>query len=118
MSQKRFTASAYHLMSAAEKRAVSLNVREPAVTCPDCDTQVMLVDLLAHIEQRCPGPRTPGPGAKWVNHREALAMVPSATLTRWTSKGRVRTRGERGGRQYLHGDLVRRLAIQRLGRRR
>lgn len=113
--------SRYHELSVAQKRAESLaRIREPAVTCPDCDTQVMLADLLGHIEQRCPGLREPGPGSKWVSHREAMAMgVGRGILSYWVKRGRVRTRmGDDGCRQYLHGDLVRRIAVQRLNRRR
>lgn len=119
MSRDRFTASRYHLMSAAEKRAASLSVREPAVTCPDCDTQVMPADLLAHLEHRCPGPREPGPSSKWVTWREALALgVPKMTLSDWVRRGRVRMRGERGDRRYLLRDLSLRIVHWRSGRRR
>jgi hypothetical protein len=56
--------SDYHKLPIAQKRAEALaRAREPAVTCPDCDTQVMPADLLAHLRDRCPGQRDPGPGA-------------------------------------------------------
>lgn len=120
MSSKRFTASRYHLMSAAEKRAGSLaTVREPAVTCPSCDTQLMPTDLLAHLEQRCAGPREPGPGAKWVTGREACALgVPQQTLSFWARSGEVRFVGERMDRKYLHRDLALKIAQRRGFRRR
>jgi len=108
--------SPYNKLPIAEKRAVDLaRVREPAVTCPSCDTQVMPVDLLAHLESRCPGPRAPGPGAKWVTWREALAMgVPRVTLHRWVENGFVRFAGEKQDRKYLLRDLAIKLA-QRMG---
>lgn len=121
MSSKRFTASRYHLMSAAEKRAGSLaTVREPAVTCPSCDTQLMPADLLAHLEQRCAGPREPGPGAKWINWREAIGIngVTPMRLSRWARNGHVRFVGERQDRKYLHRDLAVRVANMRGFRRR
>jgi hypothetical protein len=110
----------YQRLSLAEKRAEDLSrVRETAVTCPSCDTQVMPADLLAHIEQRCPGPREPGPGAKWVNHREALGMgVSRATLSYWTRTKKVRFLGERQDRRYLMRDLALSIAHRRRGRRR
>ena len=110
--------SRYHQLSIAEKRAENLSrVREPSVTCPQCDTQVMPADLLAHLEQRCAGPREPGPGAKWINWQEASAIVPKRTLVRWIDRGYVRVRGERGDRQYLHRDLAMRVS-QMMGSRR
>lgn len=111
--------SSYQRLPIAQKRAQNLDrVREPAVTCPSCDTQVMPADLLAHIEQRCAGPREPGPGAKWVNWREARAIVPERTLVRWVERGFIRVRGERGERQYLHRDLATRVSQMRGFRRR
>lgn len=113
--------SDYHRMPIARKRAEALaRMREPARTCPGgCGMQVTAADLLAHLEQRCTGQAEPGPGSKWVNHREALALgVARMTLSDWVRAGRVRVRGERGDRLYLHGDLVERIAEQRLRRRR
>ena len=111
--------SSYQKMSIVEKRAVALSsVREASVTCPDCDTQVMPVDLLAHRSDRCPGRREPGPSARWVTWREALAMgVPAMTLSRWASNGHVRVVGTRMDRKYLHRDLALKIS-QRLGFRR
>lgn len=112
--------SRYHRLPIAEKRAEDLaRVREPAVTCPSCDTQVMPADLLAHLDLRCPGPRDPGPGAKWLTWREALAFgVPKRTFKRWVKRGCVRFKGNRGDRLYLARDLVVRIAQQRASRRR
>jgi hypothetical protein len=113
-SEKRFTPSAYHLKSAAEKRAQALGVREVATFCHVCDAQVMPDDLLAHIDQRCTGPREPGPGSKWVNWQEALALgIQVRTLTRWVRAKHVRFKGSRGDRLYLRRDLVKRLALRR-----
>jgi hypothetical protein len=111
--------SNYHRMPIAQKRTVALaRAREPSVTCQACDTQVMPVDLLAHLAERCPGPREPGPGAKWVSWREARGMgVPAMTLSRWASKGFVRFTGGRQDRRYLLRDLALKIA-QRKGFRR
>ena len=111
--------SGYNKLPIAEKRALDLaRVREPAVTCPSCDTQVMPVDLLVHQEQRCPGPREPGNGAKWITWREAKSLVPERTLVRWVERGAVRFRGGRGDRQYLYRDLALRVSQLRGFRRR
>lgn len=112
--------SRYHKLPIAEKRAEDLaRVREPAVTCRICDTQVMRADLLAHIDNRCPGRREPGPGSKWVTWGEARAIgVPKRTIVRWVKRGYVRVKGGRGDRLYLHADLVDRLAQRKADRRR
>lgn len=113
--------SRYHRLSVSEKRTEGIaRMREPAVACPGgCGTHVMRTDLLAHLDHRCPGPREPGPGSKWLSHHDAITMgVSKETLSFWARKGRVRTRGARGERQYLHGDLVDRIAEQRIKRRR
>jgi hypothetical protein len=121
------SANPYHRLPIAEKRALAIgSQREPAVTCPTCDTQVMPADLLAHMEQRCAGPREPGPGARWIIWRHAVAIIRRASpgmsepaamkrLSRWSlPDGRgvvaVRVRGSRGERQYLHADLVKHIA--------
>lgn len=113
--------SRYHRLPIAQKRAEGLaRAREPAVTCPTCDTQVMPADLLAHIEQRCPGPREPGPGAKWLTWREATAIsgVTAMRLSRWANNGLVRFQGGRQDRKYLLRDLALRVAGVRGFRRR
>jgi hypothetical protein len=121
--------STYQKLSIHEKRAHDLRaVRETAVTCPSCDTQVMPVDLIAHMEQRCKGPSEPGPSARWMTWREAVAIIrrvmpelrlsePAAMmrLSRWSHADRrglvvVRARGTRGDRKYLHADLVKHLS--------
>jgi hypothetical protein len=114
------TPASYHLLPIAEKRAQAIaSVREPAVTCPICDTQVMPVDLLAHMDLRCPGPRTPGPGAKWISRAEALAMgISSQTFKRWVERGFVRSTGQRKLRKYLHRDLAVKIAQRRGFKRR
>lgn len=111
--------AAYHKLSISEKRTLDLSrAREPAVTCPRCDTQVTPTDLLSHLELRCGGPREPGPGAKWVSHREVMMMgVPRVTLSRWANNGLVRFTGERRDRKYLYRDLAVKVA-QRMGFRR
>ncbi len=111
----------YHRLSVADKLAYAAGQqREPAVACPaDCGVQVQPLDLLGHLEQRCPGPREPGPGANWVDLQTAVAAgVPRETLRYWARTGRVRTRGARPDTKYLLRDLVRRVVIRRLDRRR
>lgn len=112
--------SDYHKLPIAQKRAEALaRVREPAVTCPDCDMQVMPVDLIGHLEQRCPGQRDPGPSAKWLTHREVMALgIPRATLTRWVQGGEVRAVGDVQDRKYLLRDLALKVAQRRGSRRR
>jgi len=114
------SAPSYQRLSIAEKRAVDLErVREPAVTCPRCDTHVLPADLLAHMERRCAGPREPGPGARWIPHRDVLAMgVPRATLSFWANRGFVRFTGDRQDRKYLYRDLALKVAQRRGFRRR
>lgn len=113
--------AAYHLLPLAEKQArAQERVAEPPMACPiDCGTTVTPADLLRHVNQRCPGPRPPGPASKWISHGEALAAgVNRQTLSFWAAHGDVRTRGQRGGKQYLLRDLSHRIVIQRLSRRR
>lgn len=112
--------SDYRRLSIAQKRTQHLaRMRAPAVTCPSCDIQVMPSDLLAHVTQRCTGPREPGPGDKWLTWREAVALgVSEMNLSRWSRGGKVRSRGGRGDRQYLERDLQVWLARWKLKRRR
>lgn len=110
----------YHRMPIAQKRAEAIaRIREPSVTCPQCDTHVMPDDLLAHLKDRCPGPREPGPGARWISHREVIAMgVSRSTLSFWTASGQVRFSGDRQDRKYLHRDLALKIAQRWRFRRR
>lgn len=109
---KKSHAHDYGSLTFAEKRARDLSrAREPSVTCPSCDYQVMPVDLLVHLEERCEGPRDPGPGAKWVTWREALKLgVRKTTFARWVRGGRVRYKGAPHDRLYLLRDLILRIA--------
>lgn len=111
--------SPYHKLSAAEKQAHALaSIREQPIACPQCDTQLMPDDLLKHLEERCTGPRDPGPGSKWVDWQGALAMgIPKLTLIRWVRAKHVRFKGGRGDRLYLRRDLVKRLALRISSRR-
>ena len=111
--------SDYHKLSVVEKRAQALaGVREGAIACPSCDTQVMPADMPNHLE-RCSGPREPGTGSKWISWQEALALgAPAHSITRWRQRGWIRARGGRGDRQYLLRDLVKRVALRRADRRR
>jgi hypothetical protein len=121
--------SDYHRLPIAQKRTEALaRAREPSISCPACDTHVTTADLIAHLEQRRPGRRHPGPGARWINWREAVAIirraVPSLSepaammrLSRLFRPDRlgaivVRSRGAPGDRQYLHFDLVKHVAQQ------
>lgn len=111
--------SDYHKLSILEKRALNIStVRESAITCAVCDTQLMPVDLEKHMS-RCQGPREPGPGTQWVTWREAIRLVPKRTLNRWVKRGHVRTDGAgRGDRKYSLRDLVVHRQALRLLRRR
>jgi hypothetical protein len=110
----------YQKLSISEKRSLDLDrVREPAVTCPICDTQVMPADLLAHLELRCPGPRAPGPGARWITRAEARGMgLSNSTLSFWADRGFVRYTGDRQDRKYLYRDLAVKVAQRMAFRRR
>lgn len=106
--------SSYHHLPIAAKQAFHRErIREPAVTCPNCDVQTTPADLIEHVRKRCTGPREPGPGSKWITLREALEVVPRGTLARWTKTGVVRVRGERQERMYLLRDLAVRIARRR-----
>jgi hypothetical protein len=110
--------SGYNKLPIAQKRMEALSrAREPAVTCPACDVQVMPVDLLTHMKDRCPGPREPGPASQWLTWAEAVVIVKVAGLTeivisKWVRRGEVRHRGPRGDREYLLRDLVLKVAAQ------
>lgn len=110
--------SDYHRMSLAQKQAhVRDRMREPAVACPGCDTQTTAADLIAHAA-RCPGPRDPHQGSKWVTWREAIALgVPRRTFAHWVERGHVRYVGEVKDRRYLLRDLAQKIA-QRIAFRR
>jgi hypothetical protein len=112
--------SRYNRLPIAQKRAEAIaRAREPAVTCPSCDTQVMPADLLKHMDERCEGLREPNGAAKWIVWSEVMTFgVPSKTVQYWVHTGRVRYRGERLDRQYLLRDLVLIIAIRRLRQRR
>jgi hypothetical protein len=107
-------------MSLADKQARHRNrMREPAVSCPECGTQTTAADLIAHVAARCPGPRDPHPGSKWVSWRDALALgVLRGTLSKWVARGAVRVRGETQQREYLMRDIAVRVAAARAQQRR
>jgi hypothetical protein len=111
--------NAYHRLSVVAKRARLLAAgREPPVTCPACETGLPPEDLLGHLTQRCTGARQPHHRARWLTWREALAIAPRANLSRWVTRGEVRTRGEAGPeRRYLLRDVVQLVAEQRRGAR-
>lgn len=111
----------YHKLSIGQKQlAAREQLAEPPVACPsDCGTRLQPADLLAHVEERCPGPRPPGPGSIWVDWRGALRTgVKPMTLHDWVQRGEVRAIGPRQDRKYLLRDLVSRVARRRIDRRR
>lgn len=101
--------SAYHRMSLAEKeRHTRERAREPAITCPVCEVQTTVDDLLAHLAERCEGRREPHHASRWVTWREALSMgILRGTLSRWVQRREVRVKFLDGQRAYLLRDLVR-----------
>ena len=108
-------------MSVEQKQAVAqVRLAEPPVSCPaDCGTTLHPADLQAHLEERCPGPRDPGPAAKWVRRREAQAMgIPPMTLSRLARAGKIRSRGTGMDKEYLHRDLAVGAARRWIDRRR
>lgn len=106
------------LSIAAKQRLLVERAREPAVACPVCETQTTATDLLAHLE-RCPGPREVHPNSRWVGWRAALAIgVLPGTLSKWVTRGLVRTRGELQDREYLARDIAIRVAARRARQRR
>lgn len=113
--------SEYHKMSVEQKLAhAQERLAEPPVPCPaDCGTTLQPADLLAHVEGRCPGPRQPGPAAKWVRRRDAQAMgIPAPTLSRLARANKIRSRGTGMDKEYLHRDLALGAARRWLDRRR
>jgi hypothetical protein len=102
--------NAYTRMGARGKREYARDLlREPPVTCPDCEVQTTPIDLPAHRAKRCPGRRDPPPGARWIPWRETRWVgVPERTLRRRIQRGQVRYREKSDGtREYLLRDLVR-----------
>jgi hypothetical protein len=110
--------SAYARLTLAQKQLRHLDEqREPAVTCPRCETQTTAADLVRHLEARCPGPREPHPRSRWVSWREAISLgVAEPTMSRWIRRGLVRVRGAPQERQYLLRDLAHHLAERRARR--
>jgi hypothetical protein len=114
-------ANPYHRLSIAGKQAAAREqLAEPPMSCPsDCGTRLQPADVLPHLKERCPGPRPPGPGSTWVDWRGAIATgVPPVTLHDWVRRGAVRVIGPRQSQKYLLRDLVSKVAIRRLSRRR
>ena len=108
MSRGAFTPHAYQLLSVAEKMARSLAVaREQPVRCPACSMACVVEQLLAHVRERCEGRPEPGPLARWLTWREAVAMgLPKTGLHRATAQGHVRAHGPLKRRLYLARDVV------------
>lgn len=105
----------YHRMGIAAKQRHALErMREPAVVCPACETQVPPADMPAHLSQRCTGRRDPHPAAAWVTWAEALRLVGArSTLAGWVRRGEVRIKGEVQDRRYLLRDITVLMARQR-----
>lgn len=109
----------YQRLSVGQKQALHRErMREPAVTCPVCETQTTAAELLEHLDTRCRGPRDPNPHSAWVGWRVATAMVLPGTLSRWVKRRLVRTRGELQDREYLLRDIAVRVAALRAQQRR
>lgn len=107
--------SRYHQLSNAQKQAAAREaMREPALSCPRCETMTSPGDLLRHVATSCPGRREPHPRCRWVSWSEAMAMgVARVTLRRWVSNRWVRRRRAEGRWEYLLRDLVWHLALRR-----
>lgn len=126
MALLRRHAHSFGSLSIREKQTRTLaGMREPPVECPYCGTKTPAIDLLAHVETRCSGPRQeqepqePKNHWRWVDWRHARAMgVPATTLSFWARTGRVRYLGTRMDRKYLLRDLALKLAQRRGFRRR
>lgn len=74
----------------------------------------MPADLLAHVEQRCDGPREPVASSRWLSGREARELgVPQQTLSFWARTGLVRCMGGPMDRRYLLRDLALKIAQRR-----
>ena len=98
-------------MSSAEKEAVVRDrAREPAISCPHCETRTTVDDLLSHIDERCPGMGPPHPRSRWVRWSDALRLgATRASMHAWVAKGLVRAKGRRP-RRYLLRDVVKMVA--------
>lgn len=109
--------SGYHKLSVAEKQRRNRGlVRAGPTRCPVCEAAVQPRDLLAHVDERCPGRPEPHPTDDWVTWAQARALGASkASLHRWARQGRVRTAGKQRERRYLLRDLAKCLAARRLG---
>lgn len=106
----------YRRLSVAEKeRYQRERIREPAITCPACEVQTTVENLLDHLDRRCPGLRPPHHASRWVSWEEATQLVHRRTLRAWVRRGVVRVGGdEQSGRLYLLRDVIRHVALQRL----
>jgi hypothetical protein len=104
----------YAKLSAAAKEAVALDrLREPAVTCPRCETQTTTADLVNHLEERCTGHREVHPASRWIRWRDAVKWIPHPTLRRLASRGLIRRRGPAWRREYLLRDVTRQVAARK-----
>jgi hypothetical protein len=84
--------------------------------CPHCGVFVMVNGLLRHIEETCQSETEIHPLSKWVSWSDVMGLeVSGSTLRRWVEYGNVRTRGERGAREYLLRDVTLRIAMLRKG---
>lgn len=108
----------YHRLSVAEKeRYQRERIREPSISCPVCEAQTTVDDLLAHLAERCAGRREPHHLSRWVTWSEALALgIRRGTLSKWVRREAVRVRSNETQREYLLRDLIRQLGLSRLRR--
>lgn len=100
----------------AKQRMVLERAREQPCRCPGCEAALDPADLLAHVEQRCAGPREVHPHARWLTWKEAYRLVPRATLRAWVRRKVVRVDGPPRARRYLLRDVVQALAVRRIAR--
>lgn len=105
-------ARSYARLSVPEKQADDRNrMREPSVSCPHCEVQTTVADLLQHVEQRCARSREPHLLSRWISWREAISLgVKKSTMGWWIEKGLVRWQGQSKSRVYLMRDIVTRIA--------
>jgi hypothetical protein len=109
---KKRDAAEYRKKSIKEKEAANRQHGIPN-RCPECDVAVSPEDSIRHRKELCPGRPDPHPNARWVYHRQALAMGISAKELSELSAARiVRTMGEKGHRRYLMRDIAKHMQFK------
>ena len=97
--------SPYQRLTVAAKQARQRErMREPAITCPLCETQMGVADIFRHD---CNGSRPIHPLEEWLSWSELLAFgVPKATASRWVSEGRIQYQGPLSRRRYRRRNIA------------